>query len=886
MDFSNLLKHLAGGQRTERGKGKRDKNERNSGRRTDKKMKRTGGMSGKVFQCAKPEMPDCDEWDGNRENFIGIVVPPGGGKTYMADKFGWLDADDLIDRLDREQLRDVVMNNVAAGMSVSEAIRVLDGRRKETLNLLYPWTTQVVLAHSVQSLEQMGVDCMGRIQLWEPLMEAGLKGREEHEKVFARMMNKFSEQEKSHVPLFPAHKHRDVICYIMKVCGYCDIPVPVPHLYDGEMIGYTMPELLASENLALIIEAEKQARVPRCHVDYMVREQGMRSYMGYGVTVGDWARALAKCSHTNASDLKDIEGTIYRGLDLARASEITDIAEHEDVQQILKMQENAESMFALNLIMHWKMVGIRSPLRSSIFRLYGVHQCRWSRAMGAVRDVVKMTDNLLGHPLDEDERRTLSELWWLGRYKRRSFMDTLSQSGRSGYARRCSPAMLREAKKSFRMLYTKDETRVPGKELSRILDMDRWECLSGMLSSNVTLRDLASVPGANGAEQIALVMVGAELARDEGSSAVELKRMYTSVSSKWARASMRRDEWSDAIMQMLGESIPTDIAIIIGRAAVNWYYTPGRKETKEWSSIVDGCTRTVITTCLVRAEEDRELEVSDGDIPPDVINAEAMTRLAVRMELPQAMGGGWLKLTEDQRLTTLMLSEAKSPTLAAMEVVNFNNWMGRRRGVKVTMAAVARWIHATRYMVYDGDLLVALAKEHFRQATGHSLTDERKRYLVSYVHVRRSDGGIGLPDENGHVYERGTLGIRRWAQPDGRKSYVDDTCWDLKPFRLGQATKRKEKVKDTVRGLEKCDVYSEVLRAEGERLEALDARIVVAAPLHVALMIRCMLKDVSKRGNEEAFRMIARITRMASAVEHVPGMLADILNAVGNYAIE
>ncbi|UOK20163.1 hypothetical protein [Diplodia seriata chrysovirus 1] len=878
--------------------GKKGHNHRS---RTDKKGKHKSPAA-KAMKHHTVKV-DCgtvsaEEVEATRHNMFAIVIPSGGGKTFLAGRYGWLDCDALLDPLVKDQLTDTVMQRLVAGDTWADANSQIDQERNNTLDLVEAEEPTPVLVHSVSSAQRLGLTVVGRVAITEKSLDTWVRGRPDHEQVFARMNNQAVVEESCSAPVLWCEEHEQVAWYVKKVCSALDIPVAYDEMGVFESTDLTEYErAVAAMSVKDVVRLADDGEIPRAHADWAVRNAGLRSYGGYGITTNDWAIALAKCGpYLNADD--DTVTNVFRGIDLSKLSELCELDGHDDVALLTEVHKHAPPKFLLNVLAHWKMVGIHLPIRTMIFKLHTLPLSRWNRALIGVRNIVRQTSHMFGLKLEEKERRVLSDMWLLSRYTRKGMVDAMSDRMRPYYTERKNGAFIASAFKSLELVDFDDHQVVDVGKIRACLQKSRVDTVrklgAGMVTSQkIAANEAVKLGGKTGAERLAWALACRVMLPEAGLEGEMLTRMVLGqVAGGLGRIHRLTDEWSDGIFSGMMEEMPVQAA----RAIVHCSYATGADKAGEfnWAIAIERSLRQFLVTSLAAKHFKGRVVVQSGPmsqgVVADVKEAE-LAEFVCSLGLPRSMLDGYsAKAYNSLQVTARAISDFHSPTLRCMEVVNFNEWMPRSRGVNAVMGAVSRWWFDTK--VGSLDLMRALASEHFRQATGHRLNEDRANSLYLYVHGRRSHGGMGIPTPGGYLHELVQIaGKKKYRQPDGRERGVNDMGWDLRTLK----SKKTVEASGTLTWHEAAGEVSDKLTAERMvnnsievKEEVFTGRILAMVPVFLGMVCRALVHKRGKEGIKDGelqvtylYEMLLRADASRSWMEMKVGALAESLTAIG-----
>jgi hypothetical protein len=743
------------------------------------------------------EVPEAGEM---RTEFCGFVIQSGLGKSYLANKHGWVDVDSLVQTSRRKQLWEDTMTKLSAGETWEKATEQFVSEAANTLRLFEPATNCILMAHDASILRRLGVAVMGGVQCSEPIMRKLLEGRQAHEIALANI-NRQQNELVLDCPLYDVTTHEDVERYMLIVCSYIDVPTGIPRKYAEETPGYYDPGKVYGHDRVYdindLIDQEHAGVVPREAVDYQVRLQNRGYYRGYGVTMNDWATVMAKANNTSSIPLpKEQEWANVKPLTLERLTDDSGLAEEKDVQFIIAAQTGARHRFIVNLLVHWKGLGIESSLGNRLLRLYQVPQTSWHSFFKTLAKVVHSTEVFMGYRLTEDERNVLSDLYMLSSYERPAIIRLLGSSDR----------IIGRPVPSLKMVTTINENihLVSGKcgnynvTLSHLdtylTSIDNQTSIASELASSMRLLkpgSLLSIVNQSrpcSLKEAVCIAFACRVMDDwaglpgaEAALAVAMHKMYMC----WGKLSVIRDEWSDFVGRKMASDRWSDGLVLAG---VDWLYCTLAEARcgDDWSVRFHRFLRQVIVASLAAQGGCTEIQISDkGRLELVGVPKDRIWLNLVNCKLPSHMLD-WCddELFDATQLGIYMIHDRGSDTLRIMEVCNAPYWLPLQMSPRDWLSSI-NWLLEHRGSV-EPLLMTSLLGTYFKEVTGHSLTGDRIKRLSIFAHSHADDGGLGIVTIDNMLFRVDKPYNSKsciWKDNyDGMKPIsMDARLWDVRP---------------------------------------------------------------------------------------------------------
>jgi len=730
------------------------------------------------WEDAEVVLPHSDGW-------MGVVVPSCGGKTTLALRHGWVDIDSLIDGRRRSHLWGGVLIELDRGESWEVATEPLVQAYAATLRLMEVDKSTIIMGHDVSILRRLEVGVVGGVVINEPMLQHFTHGRDSVEKVMASVNNTVAMGQIQSFNGIQVTTHKEVEAYIVRLCGILSIPCGIPLAYGDDKPGYFGEEMEygfdTQYELSDLIKAELAGLIPRECVDYHVYKQGRGTYKGYGFTNNDWAKLFAKANKRISSDPPEWkEWTDGRVIDFERLSEDNGLAQEADVQYIIDAHKGEDTRFVLNLIVFWKALGVQSSLKTRLLRWMQVPRRQWSAFFTLLGRNVQSSVDMLGYKFTEEERLLISDIHMLASFHKQSMIRLL---GKANVPRGVSspPATTVAMIKRGLRQGTVSDFQVDPKDILLCKEslsgtaLKYFSDVAGPISDlgePVSASKLVAAMRDNGVAlkfvigTLVAIKISKEWVHDPGWEH-KLSVAVSGVCTALAGIGLQHDEWISLIDGLLiSDDYPTCLPLLasewlmcrVGRALTGdtWgtrLYTM-MKQTVVWGYVAADCGKRI--ACRKKHDDTSEIYVEAWD------GYRCQTTL-IESVFPYHMLEG---CSDDEARAVDIWSRIrrneKSQTMRVMEILNADYWYTELKKGDMKLALVCHWFENP--VGIDKVVYNSLLNIHFKFATGHTADTGRLLALSNFVHTRRSDGGMGIPDKHNTVlkttegkYARGKL---------------------------------------------------------------------------------------------------------------------------------
>jgi hypothetical protein len=667
------------------------------------------------------------------DNLYAIVVPAGCGKTTMCGKMGWIDVDNCIPDRDRGDMWDERLTRLADGYSWSQSQDAYLNKVKSTLSLLSFNKPTVILVHDYYAVSKLGLTYLGGVFMEEVTSKSKRCGSEGN---FATL-NK--ELVKQYEGILQASDHNEVEKFCIQMCENAGIPTATPYAHGLQGSNFfTAPEGLGDGSLCDIdelISYEKQGMVCKDSVDYQVRCRGKGTYKGYGRTMDDWAKLMAKIEiRQPTSKTFSIKHSDSKAVTLDEIARELECASDPDVQEILECHKGDSVEFVGNLIMHWKLLGIETTIPEVLFKLYMVPEVAWNSMAFSLVSLVSQTEEVMGNYISPSDRKVILGMRFIGctSMKQASNMiyktndHIVKQVGLAESQSYRAINMVLEEVKTDDLNHNSSPLIVSGVEtlmvnsvfdtLLKAREKGAADSLSVMKMEGQTLRNRICV---------ALLLALPEKWRfsgfGEGQIIRHLKRGLHTIALSLSSRQYIKDEWTEAIKRVL-DSESNDFSqighmlykmmisdfctscvdrdwdvklmdsakslTVAGLCAVQLGKTVKLFGSSDQVPVVWDCSQTEIGDTLVRLNLPKHMCKAYGDeLNEEVFLAQCIRTMMTdeSLQVVQAVSSGWMlgsSYTNSDRIASLgnMLHSKNSLTSWKKKVlfdILFRHWYGR-----------------------------------------------------------------------------------------------------------------------------------------------------------------------------------------------------------------
>nr|CAI9240338.1 hypothetical protein [Alphachrysovirus sp. 'dothistromae'] len=672
-------------------------------------------------------------------NFIGVVVPQGHGKTMLAREEGWIDFDSLISSRSLDSLRETAYDEIKAGRSIEDASTNFAAEARETLKLLNPDYPTILMCQTFSLLEAIGVDCIGAVAVRPDVVLKHNKRRQLHEllmieKNIEEVVN-YDRWDSAEVALMEGMD--DVRWYIYNICQHLGIPISQPHLYSmvDENIRSCKYKTGKYPPLTEVVSDYYAGLIPREVVDHHVQAAGLRSYQGFGFTMNDWAKVVGHANSTRGSTtFSDIDWNAWP-MSLKGLSESLDLAQHDDIRFIIEAHKGEHERFILGLILHWKMLGLTSGLKSKLLPLYAVKRVHWVAVFSKVRDGVLASNGLFGQPLTVEERELVISMRLLaaGEFSQLQRLLTSEQ----GSCPRRSPTRLIQDSASRGLdsvVFCADSHQERELAFSEMLKQSRMSSLNEV-DWDGKLTRLQSIAKS----------IGKDLSlrwRDEQRGLERVSRILAGLLKRWHKACLIRDEWSDMTNALLEECSEHEALGDAIAAMLSCSIQEG-SEGHDWSvRVMEALKGFVVCGLVCEGKGKVVMQQTHKLLRPCVLgmNEAEIWSKAISLNIPRGALGCFSSGISHLQLLNELCGWSTNKTVMVMEMINSSSWMPNM-SKRATLAGLCRWRNFFTD-VQERYIFEKIADSYTIRSMGRSYLKVEHR-LMELISVKTSSGGLG-----------------------------------------------------------------------------------------------------------------------------------------------
>nr|UVG55907.1 putative RNA-dependent RNA polymerase [Poaceae Liege alphachrysovirus 3] len=370
--------------------------------------------------------------DSMRDNLYAIVMPGGHGKTYLSEKYGFIDVDNLVDRVSSADLFDMRMKYVASNTKEWVNHNTMWYKAiNQTLSLMTFDSPVVVLVHSEECAIEIGASIMGVILLDENSFENNIQYRDVVGVTFSRISRTFVKM-RSINEITECEDNEDVERVVLEMCNLYNIPVATPYRYGYYMknrcYGEGVPGWLLEgrldgrrfDDVDLVLALYEKELVPKECVDHFIREMcPIKKAYGFGTTMNEWALLCSKVvgnigkyvAFDQGADLFELfppesQAEKHRvNVTLRRLNEQLGIMDDPECDTIMGRHVGERHVFVSGLVSHWLGIGKHWELADQMFPFYFVKQECWTEIMSEFHNLIRVSNWYCTTPIDEAVRQ-------------------------------------------------------------------------------------------------------------------------------------------------------------------------------------------------------------------------------------------------------------------------------------------------------------------------------------------------------------------------------------------------------------------------------------------------------------------------------------------------
>lgn len=412
---------------------------------------------------------------------FAIVMGSGHGKSTLSRRYGVLDIDDMVTESEHEKLIDERMRIIERDGEWMLHNESWFAAVRKTMSLINVTSKTVILVHTEEAALSIGAQIIGGLNLTEKALYDNVRHREPFEQLEAKGNLMRNQMFHSHYTPLNCASRQELERNFLILMNVNGLPVAAPYKYRTK---YTNPHyskacpewILAGrteqgEGIHQVVEYYERGMVPKECVDYYVREFQTTSAYGFGVTMNDWGKVMAKISSavkepkdfdtSNLADANEIFpfGSVRErnraNMTIRRMMKVFRVWSHPDCVEIARHHVGERNVFVTSVLLAWKGLMTELPFAKFVKSLLKVNYGMWTSVMKDVHNLIRTSNFIFNEPVNEDQRQRLLYLDLLiGRTDYDLTVD-MALEGRTG----ASPDPLHLAYDESRRAWTKTQYR-------------------------------------------------------------------------------------------------------------------------------------------------------------------------------------------------------------------------------------------------------------------------------------------------------------------------------------------------------------------------------------------------------------------------------------------
>nr|WDR17763.1 hypothetical protein [Chrysovirus sp.] len=703
-----------------------------------------------VERCTLPDYSGEVSLAIDPAHIYGIVLPMGHGKTWLAEREGWIDWDKFVPDDVRARVMNRVYERLGAGESYQDAMTHMDELAIKGLSIMRSCNGALLLTSSSEFLERSGVKCVLKIVLNEPEFNKNISKREPYEQQAAMISRRaVLSESRYNDKLYVADTNEEVLDILYKACGALGLDVGCPKLINED---YTLPPGIGGReccNLDDVIGYYHRGLASRALVDYQVKANGLNTYRGFGFTVNDWAGVAGMVVDSGGN----CDGSEPMGewpVTLAKLSAKYDMSSDEDANLIINAHRGDSEAFVTCLLLHWKMYGRLHDVCGHLLPLYLVRQHRWVKVMKQVREGVYGSNTFMDNYLTLDERELLLSMHALSANTAYSLKKMIREDP-SGYPGQGPPEQLR---RQVEAAGDSIALEVNWSDITAEKSVRRMMKQSNVLELGAIDSALDGLGILRRKDVIAYRFAYRAYQEWHGSKGGDVSVMVAMrhIAQKWYRISRLREEWFEFMSNVLDSEVSSDdkLAAMTVEVAI----AQGLEAGLDWSNRTTDCLQHVLLISWLgyRLGKPVGLAVDNSNqVTPHVIGASEQESWeeVMRMGAPKVMLK-WMRRTYNGlQVAGELIDWSQSTTGYIMELVHASRWLpGLDRRERIGL--LINWLNR-EVAGCDEEFRREVLGLYARQWVKRRLTKQLGEELMILRTMSRRDGGYGLGNGRGRV---------------------------------------------------------------------------------------------------------------------------------------
>ena len=368
-----------------------------------------------------------------QENLYAFVLPGGHGKTYLAQKYGFIDIDHLVQGPALEELC-----NIRKRLFTETTVEWVGHNQRwyelcyKTLYMMTFDRPTVIMVHSEECGYELGARVIGTLVLDDKTFFKNIEARTDAGKVFSEISREFVWFRSTTKPRI-CSSNLEIESLIVDSCNYWNIPIHSPYrfsrAYENGHYAHDVPDWLLVgdvedhlDDMALVLYLEKAGKIPKeCVDDFVWRNVRSGRAYGFGVTMNDWGRLCGQL--VGAIGVKK---NVQKGQDLFEVFPPLSAAEKHRVNVTLRRLESEEHIlddkyckmildyhvgekhvFVAGLISHWLGIGSKNKFGKKLMALYLVKLSEYSKLLSEFHNLIRLSNYYCTTVVSELDRQGL-----------------------------------------------------------------------------------------------------------------------------------------------------------------------------------------------------------------------------------------------------------------------------------------------------------------------------------------------------------------------------------------------------------------------------------------------------------------------------------------------
>jgi hypothetical protein len=344
------------------------------------------------------------------------------GKTYLAEKYGWIDFDNLVSENRRKSNLSQAIEGLLNKENWHNSRDHIISEANATLDILSYRTNTVLMASDYKTLERLGVTAIRGFVLEEtsPDYLKALSYRDETSRYYSQL-NYFIVQDEARrgKTYETVRDFKRLELAVLRCLDSSGLPVACKWLIrDGPCSGEHDAEYNYDKySPAELLELVESGVIDRAIIDYLVRCGKFKAH-GYGVCDNEWAEVIAPAivnSTTAPRGFKRVTRkpkavTVHR---MAVAMEKSGGIDPW-VHKLVAHHKNSTEEFIQNIVAVVGVIRERAKNPDMLIKLLLVSEESWMSCYGAIRGLLAKSNRMMGLEVADHDRLMIADLIFCG----------------------------------------------------------------------------------------------------------------------------------------------------------------------------------------------------------------------------------------------------------------------------------------------------------------------------------------------------------------------------------------------------------------------------------------------------------------------------------------